>query len=134
MIKKQLNELKTEIQTNHFNALKINVIDILTDRAENEIKGFIGDVLQNGCVSGIVSELIYYKDTNDFYDKYEQEIEDLITEQMDEQGIEKRSLFIGSLNGDSENMTQEKNLLCWFAVEEVMREINHLLLINKDYI
>ena len=106
------------------------LIDIETDE---EIKGFVGDTLQHGCQSGIVSSLIYYKDTNDFFDKFENEIEDLITQNMEEQGIKTRPLFIEGLNGSAENQTQEKNLLCWFVFEETLREINQEFKINEDY-
>ena len=88
-----------------------------------EIKSYLEDILNYGCVSGIVSKLVYYKDTNKFYDTYEEEIEDLIDEFKKEMGYNKRAEFIASLNGSSESMTQEKNLLSWFAYEETARRI-----------
>ena len=44
------------------------------------------DVLEHGCVSGIVSELIYYSDTLAFYKKYRDEINDLLSETMHSTG------------------------------------------------
>ena len=43
---------------------------------------------------------------------------------MDNTGIKTRPLFIESLNGTAETMTQEKNLLCWFAFEETAQKIS----------
>lgn len=130
MIKKLLKEDKK----NNKYSLKGYVLSSLLNIPEKEIKGFIGDVLKNGCVSGIVSELIYYKDTIKFYDKYENEIEDLISQNMDNLGIDNRNDFIKSLNGSSEDMTQQKNLLSWFAYEEVLRQINEEFKINEEFI
>lgn len=90
---------------------------------DDEIKYFFVDLLQHGCQSGMVNSLIYYKDTNEFFDKYENEIEDLITENMEMSGADTRPQFIDSLNGCAENMTQEKNLLSWFAFEETARSL-----------
>ena len=129
MIKKQLKELKK----NESNKLKNYCISYLINMPENEIKGFIGDLLNNGCVSGMVGSLIYYKDTNTFYDKYEEEIENLISEQMDNMGIDNRNDYIKGLNGSSGNMTQQKNLLSWCAFEEMIRQINDKLKINSDF-
>jgi hypothetical protein len=38
---------------------------------------FLEDVRFYGCVSGLVSSLIYYADTHAFYDRYYEEIENL---------------------------------------------------------
>ena len=118
--KKILESLKDE------NRLKDEVIGYVLEyyKTNEEIKMFFEDLLRSGCQSGIIGSLIYYKDTNDFFDKYEEEIEDLISKNMEMLGIETRPLFIESLNGSAENMTQEKNLLSWFAFEEIAREIS----------
>lgn len=101
---------------------------------DEDLKVFISDLLTHGCVSGMISELIYYEDTNKFFDKYENEIEDLISENMENLGIETRPLFIESLNGSAENISQEKNLLSWFSFEETIRQINEEYQINKDFL
>ena len=86
--------------------------------SDDEIKNFFEDLQSHGCISGMVGHLIYYKDTNDFFDKYEEEIENLITESMENMDIQTRPLFIESLNGSAESISQEKNLLAWFGFEE----------------
>ncbi len=132
-IKQQLIKKKSEV---YKNSLKANVIDYILDcySTDEEIKMFMSDLLQHGCSSGMISSLICYSDTIKFYDKYEDDIEELITNNMESLGVKSRPLFIESLNGTAENMTQEKNLLSWFAFEETTRTLNEELEINKDFL
>ena len=128
-----LGELMGE--ENKSTGLKCEVLSEMTQyKTDDEIKGFIGDLLNHGCSSGMISSLIYYTDTNAFFDRNEAEIEDLISESMKNLGIETRPLFIESLNGSAENIEQEKNLLSWFAFEETARQLNEELKINEDLI
>ena len=101
------------------------LVNYVLDLYENddEIESFFSDLFQYGCVSGMVDFLIYYNDTVHFFDVYEDEIEKLVSESMLEFGIKSRPLFIESLNGVAENIVQEKNLLSWFAFEEVAYRI-----------
>lgn len=59
--------------------LKDNVIDIILNNIENyEVeKGFLEDVMNYGCSSGIVSELIYFNETKCFFIKHMEEIFDI---------------------------------------------------------
>ena len=101
----------------------INYIIEMEYKTNDEIKGFFDDLFKGGCQSGFISDLIYYKDTNKFFDDHEDEIETLISQNMKDCGIETRPLFINSLNGSAESITQEKNLLSWFAFEETARSL-----------
>ena len=92
-----------------------------------DIKRYLEEVSTYGGQTGIISSLIYYKDTNNFYDRNEQEIEDLIQEYKEELGYKSRCEFINSLNGQAEDLIQEKNLLCWFAYEETAKKILNIL-------
>ncbi len=105
--------------------IKNNVINYILEyySTDEDIKCFFEDLLNGGCQSGFINHLIYYKDTVAFFDKYEDEIEGLISDNMEEMGIKTRPLFIESLNGTAESITQEKNLLSWFAFEEVTRNL-----------
>lgn len=64
------------------NKLTIAVIeDILDTHATNEeIDSYITDVINYGCESGIVTSLIYYKDTDKFFTKYHNEIFELLND------------------------------------------------------
>ena len=68
---------------------------------------FFKDLLQHGCISGMVTKLIYYKDTHDFYDKHYTEIEELREEYEESTG---ECLPIKN---------DLKNFLAWFAFEQV---------------
>jgi len=79
---------------------------------------------ENGCVSGIVGELIYYKDTNDFYNYYENQIWELVSKYADEEGCSPLE-FISKLNGAENVCTGKrfKNLMAWFGFEEGSKKL-----------
>jgi hypothetical protein len=110
-IREQLAQMKEE--TN--NGLVEYVIDSILDRSteEDDTVSYMEDVLQHGCVSGIVSSLIYYVDTHQFYDNYYNEIEDLRLDYL-EQGI---NFFESVADGDL------KNTMAWIAYEETLRRV-----------
>ena len=87
---------------------------------DSGMAGFMSDLRQGGCSSGIISELIYYSDIVKFYDKFEEEIWNLAFEDAENQGINVME-FIISLNGSNNVgcLNQLKNLLAWFAFEEM---------------
>ena len=117
-LKSKLEALKGESK------LKDAVIDeALEYETDDDIKSFFEDLLNHGCVSGMIGSLIYYADTNKFFDDNEEEIEELVYEMQQELGYKKRAEFIASLNGSAESISQEKNLLSWFAFEETARKI-----------
>lgn len=74
-------------------------------------KMYLEDVLSHGCQSGIVSGLIYYKDTLAFYTEHVDEIEELKLEAEENIG---EPLAIG---------TPVYNWLAWFSYEETARKI-----------
>ncbi len=76
-----------------------------------EIENFITDVLNHGCISGIVGSMIYYTDTRKFYDRHYHEIEELREAYDDETGIPLQP------EGDL------KNWYAWYAFEETTRRI-----------
>ena len=59
-------------------------------------KNIFTDVLYHGCVSGIVGELIYYKDTLAFYQRFKQEINSLLYNVMASTGLYSPSLLFGN--------------------------------------
>jgi hypothetical protein len=100
--------------------------EVISDALDSEnIETYFSDLLEHGCVSGMISKLIYYSDTVKFYDKYENEIEDLLEEERKESGYENKFAMIASLNGADNvgSIDQEKNLLSWFAFEETARQL-----------
>ncbi len=80
--------------------------------------------VQHGCSSGVVSSLIYYRDTTAFFKKFEKEIGCLVSEMIQEGLIND----IRDLNGyDPEdpfcNDIYNQNLLAWLAYEEVNNKL-----------
>lgn len=108
---KNLNKkLKKLIGSNELKNYVINYI--LEDyKSDDDIKCFFSDLLSNGCQSGMIGTLIYYNDTNAFFNKYQSEIEELKEQLEDDLG---EPLQIKG------NIT---NWLAWFGFEETARNL-----------
>ncbi len=95
------------------------------------------DVLYHGCVSGIVSELIYYSDTVAFYKKYRNEINDLLSETMRLMGCFSFKDIFGDKWDEEDPLiveTYNQNLLAWFGFEETLRNIGYEFEQVRNYI
>ena len=88
-------------------------------------KETIEDVVQHGCSGGTISELIYYADTAAFYDKYQDEIWRRLYDMAQDMGHESILHLIATFQGADSvgSPVQLKNLLAWWAAEEVCRGI-----------
>lgn len=83
-------------------------------------KSFAEDVLQYGCQSGTVSELIYYKDTHEWFDEYYSEIMGLVHELEESLGEKVHH------DGDM------KNWYAWLSFEETTRNLMDRRLIEDE--
>ena len=85
----------------------------------------IQDTADRGCSGGTVSELIYYADTSAFYEKYKEEIWRRLSDLADDMGEPSILHLIVTFNGSKEvgSYLQLRNLLAWWACEDVCREI-----------
>lgn len=79
-------------------------------------KEFFEDLLQHWCQSWMVSSLIYYKDTHEFYDKHYDEIEDIRCQLWDD-GIEVNIPQCSDL----------KNFYAWLSFEQRAYELHNTL-------
>ena len=125
-MKKELLAIRVETT----NKLTLRVIDSLLDREENEIEGYIEDLMQHGCQSGMVSDLIYYHDTVKFYEEFKTEIEAMLKESLKETGFKSPKELFGEKWDDDDFFAEEdlnQNLLAWFAYEETVRNIDYQL-------
>ena len=86
------------------------LVDELTDIEDDEILSYMRDIINYGCVSGTVKSLIAYKDTEKYFDKYVNEIFDLINEKRDD-------------GWDLNNIEFNKNNLAWWSFEVIAQEI-----------
>ena len=121
MLKEELKQLKGE------NNLKDEVINYIIDYHEDdeEIINFIEDLSMHGCQSGMVSDLIYYNDTVEFYNKHKEEINNLLYNMLEYTGLSIKELFGNKWDDKDPSVieTTNKNLLAWFAFEETTRNI-----------
>lgn len=69
--------------------LKNSVLEIVQSRgSEKEQKEFMEQVLEHGCISGIVAELVYYSDTKAWYSEHMNEIDEMLLEALESHGYE----------------------------------------------
>ena len=95
---------------------------IINTQTPEEIK----DIASFGCINGTCAELIYYDDTVKFYDRFEDEIWDLLVATSESHGFESVFDFFGSFPKDFKDVFSDKtfkNTLVWFAVDEVCLQI-----------
>ena len=87
-MKLTLNNLKA-LKRQSTCALKKRVLNYTISRwGDYDDKTYIfRDVLEHGCQSGIVGELIYYSDTVAFYKRYRTESNKLLSAYMSETGL-----------------------------------------------
>lgn len=78
---------------------------------ENDPMSYLQDVVDYGCITGLVGHLIYYRDTHRFFDEHYDEIEALREEYEDSTGLM------------LEVKDDLKNFLAWFAYEETVRAV-----------
>ena len=75
------------------------------------------EIVEHGCVSGVAHDHIYYKDTAAFFDKYEDEMIDYITDTLGDDVI--NSLW----NENTGSISGYKNDLVWTFIELVAMSI-----------
>lgn len=78
------------------------------DDYENPIDYFT-DIMEHGCISGIVTELIYYYQTEEFFNRHVDEILEIYNTIL-EQGIEL-------------DIEINRNNLSWLAFEETIKSL-----------
>ena len=88
------------------------IVDMLSENADNEeVMGTVENITTYGCVSGTVPALIYYSDTEAFFDRHAEEIFELIEDMAEEGIIDKKQIELS------------KNNLAWTAFELIAWEI-----------
>lgn len=90
-----------------------------------------------GCVSGMISSLIYYDDTNKFYEDYKEEINSLLSDLIDGTGLSLNELFGDKFDNEDPLVLEcsNKNLLAWFGFEETANKLYENIIenfMNKD--
>jgi len=84
------------------------------------------DLTHHGCISGIVSDLIYTHDCVNFYTRFEADIWNIIAQFLDSTG-ETIGSFIDHLRPEILDLDGLKTTLAWFAVEETAHRLLGIL-------
>lgn len=109
--------------------LKQAVKDLIKSNAESydSLEAFHDNLQQYGCVSGMISELVYYSDTTAFYETHKEAINELLSETLAAIGVDSPIDVFGD-KWDKEDPlcleTTNQNLLAWFAFEEIARQLS----------
>ena len=130
--KKALNSLKKEKEFS--DRLSRRVINDLLSNAytTSDLKYHMEDIAEFGCSGGNVMSLIYYFETERFFNCYRKEILKLFREYIyyntesvyeDSKGLYTKIYDIVIYEDQKRFTTEEKNSLAWFAYEEIVRRI-----------
>lgn len=84
-------------------------------------KDQLRDMAEQGCVMGYAG-LTWFTDTSKLYDRFEEEIWEIVMEYADNTG-EGFPGFVSVLSSPPETGYQFKNALVWFACEEYARRL-----------
>ena len=91
--------------------IRAQVAQEAIDYGSESITVFFNDLFRYGCISGMITSLIYYVDTHNFYNMYYNEIEEL--REIHETSIGEPLNIEGDL----------KNFMAWFAFEETAYQL-----------
>ena len=105
--------------------MKYETISLFLANGEKEERFLISDIAKYGC-SGGVSGITTYAETCAFYDKHKTEIWDLLYDMSEDQNFS-IPFLISDFNGARQVTCEDsfKNLLVWWAVEHVARDIEN---------
>ena len=87
-----------------------SAVDVIKDTYDYET---CKEIVEHGCVSGVAHDHIYYKDTLSFFDKYEDEMIEYITDTLGDDVVEEM------WTNNSNNITGYKNDVTWSFIELV---------------
>lgn len=116
-IRPQLLEMSTKST-----GIRLAVINSILDQGDtdSELINYIDNVLLHGCVEGAVPDLIYYKDTKEFFKQYCEEIFELLEDVRGEFGDYPRFEELNCNN------------LAWWSYEWVLDDIAQKLDISNS--
>ena len=118
-IKEFLDSLKGESK------LKDYVIDYYKNLDEDSIMTSMEDLQRHGCISGMIPELIYYDDRNEFYDTYKTDINVLLSNLTQGTGLSVEELSKDQFDENDPLIIDcfNKNLMAWFGFEETSYQL-----------
>tara|TARA_R110002072_G_scaffold7503_2_gene40932 strand:- start:727751 stop:728122 length:372 start_codon:yes stop_codon:yes gene_type:complete len=111
MEKEKVTELLTKISNEKRSSIRKEVAREALSYGDNAPVNFFCDLLKYGCASGMVSSLIYYRDTHAFFLRFYDQIEELRVDVEESIGQPLKP------NGDL------MNWYSWFAFEETSKHL-----------
>ena len=103
-----MDELKKEVK---------RIVDENTEgMSANERKVWLNDLSNHGCISGMVSGLIYYSETGAFTNKHREAIMELLGDDLSEGIIFEKQM------ADEMKAGTFDNFLAWYAFERIALE------------
>ena len=113
------NLLNSIVENTYEGTLKHDVAEIILNQVDGmnneEILEYVAQIINYGCVSGIVPALMTYKDTDEFFNNHSDEILELLDNDKEE----------GIL--DMNEVEFNKNWLSWYAFERITFDIQYEL-------
>ena len=113
------NLLNSMLENTMEGTLKHDAAEIILDQVDGmnnkEILEHVAQIINYGCVSGIVPTLMTYKDTDEFFNNHSDEILELLDNDKEE----------GIL--DMNEVEFNKNWLSWYAFERITFDIQYEL-------
>jgi hypothetical protein len=102
----------------------MNILEVVKADVKENHEGYLREVVENGCQSGVVTGLIYYHDTLKFYETHKEEINGMLSEVVEETGLNAFELLRG-LDPEDQLMqeTNNQNILAWFGYETRAMEL-----------
>ena len=110
----------TELEKETLELIVSNAVDY------DSFEKFLDELLTYGCVSGYITELVYYNQTAAFTQRHAQEINELVYAHLSMTGFDSPAQLFGDKWDKEDTLcldNNNRNLLAWFAVEETAREI-----------
>ena len=97
-------------------SLEVWLVRLLCRETGTNVESRLRDIATHGCVSGCVSELVYYADCEKFYAKFESQIWEMV-EDFCEQTGDTFAHFIAGFRDTIDSPRTFKTRLAWFSVE-----------------
>ncbi len=107
-------------------SIKDEVLEWLTEDGETKEEQAVRlrQLAEHGCMSGMVSGLIYYHDTCEFFEKHKLEIQAMLSTDLEEYGVSMQEMFPDWDTSDPLVMdTQNQNTLAWYAFERTAHAV-----------
>ena len=104
-------------------SIRDDVLEWANEYSDDEVES-LHNLIEHGCQSGIVSDLVYYSDTLAYYRKNRKEINALVKDSLEGTGMRIDEMFHDWDTDDPfAQDTNNRNILAWFGFEETAQNL-----------